>query len=57
MDYNKIFVLWIMNVLWNTIISFFISFFHFQWGERGSVVVKELCYKPDGRGFETQRGE
>jgi hypothetical protein len=24
---------------------------------RGSVVVKELCYKPEGRGFETRWGE
>jgi hypothetical protein len=23
----------------------------------GSVVVKALCYKPEGRGFETRRGE
>jgi hypothetical protein len=26
-------------------------------GVRGSVVVKALCYKPEGRGFETQWGE
>jgi hypothetical protein len=26
-------------------------------GARGSVVVKELCYKPEGRGFDTQLGE
>jgi hypothetical protein len=25
-------------------------------GEGGSVVVKSLCYKPEGRGFETQWG-
>jgi hypothetical protein len=24
---------------------------------RGSVVVKALCYKPEGRGFETPGGE
>jgi hypothetical protein len=24
---------------------------------RGSVVVKALCYKPEGRGFETRGGE
>jgi hypothetical protein len=24
---------------------------------RGSVVVKVLCYKPEGRGFETRWGE
>jgi hypothetical protein len=24
------------------------------WGVRGSVVVKALCYKPEGRGFETR---
>jgi hypothetical protein len=23
-------------------------------GKRGSVVVKALCYKPEGRGFETR---
>jgi hypothetical protein len=23
-------------------------------GTRGSVVVKALCYKPEGRGFETR---
>jgi hypothetical protein len=26
-------------------------------GAHGSVVVKALCYKPEGRGFDTQRGE
>jgi hypothetical protein len=26
-------------------------------GARGSVVVKALCYKPEGRGFETRWGE
>jgi hypothetical protein len=26
-------------------------------GARGSVVVKALCYKPEGRGFNTRRGE
>jgi hypothetical protein len=32
----------------------------FSWiniGARGSVVVKALCYKPEGRGFETWWGE
>jgi hypothetical protein len=24
-------------------------------GTRGSVVVKALCYKPEGRGFDTRR--
>jgi hypothetical protein len=24
---------------------------------RGSVVIKTLCYKPEGYGFETRRGE
>jgi hypothetical protein len=23
-------------------------------GARGSVMVKELCYKPEGRGFDTR---
>jgi hypothetical protein len=27
------------------------------WGERGSVVVKALCYKPEGRGFDSQWDE
>jgi hypothetical protein len=26
-------------------------------GARGSAVVKALCYKPEGRGFETKLGE
>jgi hypothetical protein len=26
-------------------------------GTRGSVVVKALCYKPEGRGFDTRCGE
>jgi hypothetical protein len=26
-------------------------------GVRGSVVVKALCYKPEGRGFDTRRGD
>jgi hypothetical protein len=26
-------------------------------GARGSVVVKALCYKPEGRGFENRWGE
>jgi hypothetical protein len=26
-------------------------------GARGNVVVKALCYKPGGRGFETRSGE
>jgi hypothetical protein len=27
------------------------------YGARGSVVVKALCYKPDGRGLGTRRGQ
>jgi hypothetical protein len=27
------------------------------YGARGSIVVKALCYKPEGYGFETRRGE
>jgi hypothetical protein len=27
---------------------------HFLWGARGSVAVKALCYKSEGRGFETR---
>jgi hypothetical protein len=26
-------------------------------GARGSVVIKALCYKPEGRGFDIGRGE
>jgi hypothetical protein len=26
-------------------------------GARGSIVVKALCYKPEGRGFDTRQGE
>jgi hypothetical protein len=26
-------------------------------GARGSVVVKALCYKPEGRGFDTRWGD
>jgi hypothetical protein len=26
-------------------------------GARGRIVVKALCYKPEGRGFETRGGE
>jgi hypothetical protein len=26
----------------------------FEMGARGNVVVKALCYKPEGRGFETR---
>jgi hypothetical protein len=28
-----------------------------DWGARGSVVVKALCYKLEGRGFDTRWGE
>jgi hypothetical protein len=28
-----------------------------KYGARGSVMVKALCYKPEGRGSETRRGE
>jgi hypothetical protein len=28
--------------------------FYLSHGERGSVVVKALCYKPEGRGFDTR---
>jgi hypothetical protein len=26
-------------------------------GKRGSIVVKALCYKLEGRGFDTQQGD
>jgi hypothetical protein len=28
-----------------------------KFGARGSVVVKALCYKPEGRGFDTRWGD
>jgi hypothetical protein len=28
-----------------------------QYGARGSIVVKALCFKPQGRGFQALRGE
>jgi hypothetical protein len=31
--------------------------FHHILGARGSIVVKALYYKPEGRGFETRRSE
>jgi hypothetical protein len=31
--------------------------FAFKMGTRGSVVVKALCYEPEGSGFETLWGE
>jgi hypothetical protein len=34
-------------------ISFLGTVLSFMWAS-GSVVVKALCYKPEGRGFETQ---
>jgi hypothetical protein len=30
---------------------------HSALGARGSVVVKALCYKPEGHGFDTRLGE
>jgi hypothetical protein len=38
-------------------VSFFKGKFRYdtcfkRWGARGSVVVKALCYKPEGRGFK-----
>jgi hypothetical protein len=36
--------------------SYTFYFFTFYIGARGSVVVKALCYKPEGRGFETRLG-
>jgi hypothetical protein len=33
------------------------SFYILLFGARGSVVVKSLCYKPEGRGFDTRRGD
>jgi hypothetical protein len=26
-------------------------------GSRGSIIIEALCYKPEGRRFETQRGD
>jgi hypothetical protein len=36
-------ILWILSIVFNFIV-----------GARSSVVVKALCYKPEGRGLETQ---
>jgi hypothetical protein len=30
------------------------SKYHMEMGARGSVVVKALCYKPEGRGFDSR---
>jgi hypothetical protein len=35
----------------------FLSLSKGTWGAHGSVVVKALCYKPEGRGFDTRRGD
>jgi hypothetical protein len=32
-----------------------VSYSYSRFGARGSVVVKALCHKPEGRGFETRR--
>jgi hypothetical protein len=29
----------------------------YMYGTRGSVVVKTLCYKPEGRGLDTRRAD
>jgi hypothetical protein len=34
------------------IVVYFLTLY--KLGARGSVVVKALCYKPEGRGFETR---
>jgi hypothetical protein len=34
--------------------AFFVDYIIGGTGARGSVVVKALCYKPEGRGFETR---
>jgi hypothetical protein len=31
--------------------------YRYVFGARGSILVKALCYKPEGRGFETRWGE
>jgi hypothetical protein len=33
------------------------SFCQINLGARGSLVVTALCYKPEGRGFDTRLGE
>jgi hypothetical protein len=35
----------------------FLSSIYFMEGAYRSIVVKALCYKPEGRGFETRWGE
>jgi hypothetical protein len=39
---------------WHTFTFTFICVAALPLGARGSVVVKALCYKPDGRGFDTR---
>jgi hypothetical protein len=37
--------------------KYVIKYYYYSLGARGSVVVKALCYKPDGRGFDNRWGE
>jgi hypothetical protein len=45
-------IILILHKFKNTLKTFLLV--HCFYGVRGSVVVKELCYKPEGRGFETR---
>jgi hypothetical protein len=42
-------------IVWFRVLDTFI--YSYIFGARGSVVVKALCYKPEGRGFDSQWGE
>jgi hypothetical protein len=46
-----------METLHGEIAEIFLSGLRSGKGARGSVVVKALCYKPEGRGFDTRRGK
>jgi hypothetical protein len=42
---------------WVDILTYIYKYAKHIYGARGSVVVKALCYKPEGSGFETRWGE
>jgi hypothetical protein len=39
-----------------SVISYACSVLYLLFGTRGSLVVKALCYKPEGRGFDVRCG-
>jgi hypothetical protein len=44
----------VLKNLFNRVSVFNIKSYSILIGARGRVVVKALCYKPEGRGFETR---